>query len=188
MEDLIVVYDSCVLYPAPLRDLLMNLARTGLFQAKWTEEIHREWMRGLLRNRPDLTLERLERTRQLMNEAVRDCIVTGYEQHIERVVLPDAEDRHVVGAAIEAKASLIITFNLTDFPAAALSQFGLRAEHPDEFVRLLIELEPILATEAAERHWASLRKPAKTREQYLATLLNQGLKKTVAALEDLLPS
>lgn len=27
-----VVFDACVLYPAPLRDLLIRLARTGLFR------------------------------------------------------------------------------------------------------------------------------------------------------------
>ena len=44
VSQLIVVYDACVLDPAPLRDLLMWLALSGLFQAKWTEQIHHEWM------------------------------------------------------------------------------------------------------------------------------------------------
>ena len=39
------LYDACVLYPAPLRDLLMHLALTDLFRARWTEAIHEEWMR-----------------------------------------------------------------------------------------------------------------------------------------------
>lgn len=62
-----VVYDACVLYPAPLRDLLMHLAMTGLFRAKWTNHIHDEWITSLLRDRPDLTLAQLTRTRQLMD-------------------------------------------------------------------------------------------------------------------------
>lgn len=49
------LYDACVLYPAPLRDLLMRLALTDLFRARWTDDIHEEWMRSLLANRPDLT-------------------------------------------------------------------------------------------------------------------------------------
>jgi hypothetical protein len=60
MAQFIVIYDSCVLYPAPLRDLLMRLALTDLYHAKWTHEIHKEWMRNLLKNRPDLTAERLK--------------------------------------------------------------------------------------------------------------------------------
>ncbi len=60
MAQFIVIYDSCILYSAPLRDLLMRLALTDLYHAKWTQEIHKEWMRNLLKNRPDLSLERLE--------------------------------------------------------------------------------------------------------------------------------
>ena len=50
----IVIYDACVLYPAALRDLLLELAISELFAAKWTETIHNEWIRGLLRSRPEL--------------------------------------------------------------------------------------------------------------------------------------
>jgi hypothetical protein len=38
------LFDACVLYPAPLRDLLMHLAVTDLFRAKWTDQIHDEWI------------------------------------------------------------------------------------------------------------------------------------------------
>jgi hypothetical protein len=54
MSELIAIYDSCVLYPAPLRDLLVRLALTGLFRARWTDAIHDEWIRNVLENRPDL--------------------------------------------------------------------------------------------------------------------------------------
>lgn len=83
-----VLFDACVLYPAPLRDFLMHLAITDLFRAKWTDEIHDEWIRNLLKNRPDLTQERLQRTRDLMNSNVRDCLVSGYEDLIPSLTLP----------------------------------------------------------------------------------------------------
>ncbi len=47
-----VIYDACVLYPAPLRDLLMRLALTDRFRARWSNVIHDEWMRNLLKQRP----------------------------------------------------------------------------------------------------------------------------------------
>jgi hypothetical protein len=100
MANLIVVYDGCVLYPAPLRDFLMWLALTDLFKARWTEEIHHEWMRNVLKNRSDLTLEQLTRTKDLMNASVRDSLVTGYEDIIPELQLPDPGDRHVLAAAI----------------------------------------------------------------------------------------
>lgn len=111
-----VVYDACVLYPAPLRDLLMRLALTDLYRARWTDRIHDEWMHSVLKQRPDLKREDLERTRELMNAHVRDCLVTGFEYLIPVVELPDPDDRHVVAAAIHAGADLIVTFNLQDFP------------------------------------------------------------------------
>jgi hypothetical protein len=71
-----VVYDACVLYPAPLRDFLIELAAGGLFRAKWTDEIHEEWIGNLLANRPDLDRGKLETTRNLMNRAVIDCLAS----------------------------------------------------------------------------------------------------------------
>ena len=68
----VVLLDACVLYPAPLRDLLLRLATTGLFAAKWTDEIHDEWTRNLLSNRPELE-EQITRTRALIDNAVPDC-------------------------------------------------------------------------------------------------------------------
>ncbi len=83
-----VVYDACVLYPAPLRDFLMQLALTDLFRAKWTDAIHAEWIRNVLADRPDIKPEQLERTRKLMNSHVRDALVTGHEYLIPTVTLP----------------------------------------------------------------------------------------------------
>lgn len=115
MANFTAVYDACVLYPAPLRDLLMWLALTDLFKARWTDEIHDEWIRNVLKQRPDLTLEQLTRTKTLMNSNVRDCLVTGYESIIPSLQLPDAGDCHILAAAIRCNADVIITFNLRGF-------------------------------------------------------------------------
>jgi hypothetical protein len=56
----IVLFDACVLYPAPLRGLLMHLSLSGLFRARWTNEIHEEWISNLLEQRPDLNRIQLE--------------------------------------------------------------------------------------------------------------------------------
>lgn len=55
MSNFVAVYDACVLYPAPLRDLLMHLAVSDLFRPRWTARTHDEWMRNLLAKRTDLT-------------------------------------------------------------------------------------------------------------------------------------
>lgn len=129
-----VVFDACVLYPAPLRDLLLQLATAQIFRAKWTERIHDEWIDNLLRARADLTRPQLDRTRRKMNSAVRDCLVTGYETLIPTIELPDDSDRHVVAAAISARADAIVTFNLRHFPTAKLTPYNLEAIHPDDFL------------------------------------------------------
>lgn len=94
------VYDACVLYPAPLRDFLMWLALSGHFRAKWSLEIHNEWKRNLLKNRPDLTAEQLDRTSELMDQALPDARLSGYEELIQGLTLPDVDDRDVLAAAI----------------------------------------------------------------------------------------
>ena len=77
MANFTVVYDACLLYPASIRDLTVELARTGLLRAKWTAPIHVEWIEAVMRQRPELSRVRLERVAELMNSAVPDCLVLG---------------------------------------------------------------------------------------------------------------
>lgn len=169
-----VVYDACVLYPAPLRDLLMHLALSDLYRARWSDLIHDEWTRNVLASRPDLTQDQLNRTRQLMNAHVRDSLVTGFEYLIPSIRLPDPDDRHVAAAAIHSGASLIVTFNLKDFPAEVLKPYNLVAQHPDDFIVDLLDLHPAGVLSAAASHRRSLKNPPKTADEYLDTLLAQG--------------
>ena len=108
----IVVYDANALYPNTLRDLLIRVGQAGLVQAKWTNEILDEMLRVLSRNRPDIPPEKLDRLRQLMNKAVRDCLISGYEPLVEGLKLPDPGDRQVLAAAVKAGAQVIVTSNL----------------------------------------------------------------------------
>lgn len=162
----------------------MHLAMTGLFRARWSAGVHEEWMTRLLANRRDLTREKLERTRMLMDKHVEDALVTGYEDLIDGLHLPDADDRHVLAAAIRGRADVIVTRNLKDFPAADLQPYGIEPQHPDEFIVHLLDLAPGLVIEAARRHRESLKNPAKTVEEYLEMLEKEGLTETAAVLRD----
>jgi len=179
-------YDANVLYPAELRNLLMHLALTGLFRATWSNGVHEEWIAALLRNRPDLTRDKLERTRMLMDQHATDALVTGYEDLIDGLNLPDPNDRHVLAAAIRGRADVIVTMNIRDFPADALAPFGIEAQHPDEFVLHLLDLAPGVAAGAARNHRESLKNPSKTIEEYLNTLEAQGLTQSVSVLRELM--
>jgi hypothetical protein len=181
------VLDACVLYPAPLRDLFMQLALADLFRAHWTEQIHEEWMRNVLADRPDLSRPKLERTRALMDAHVRDALVVGYEPLIGGLVLPDPDDRHVLAAALRCGADAIVTFNLKDFPAASLAPYGIEAQHPDGFVADLIDLDPAAACAAVRVVRGRLRNPPRTADEYLLTLEGQGLAGAVARLRTFAP-
>lgn len=155
---------------------------TGIFRARWTEAIHEEWKRNLLARRTDLTRAKLDRTSNLMNRAVPDCLITDFESLVESLQLPDADDRHVLAAAIRGGASVIVTFNLKDFPIDTLNQFDLEALHPDEFIDDLFDLDQAAVIKAASNHRRSLNNPAFNAETYLSLLARQGLAQTAHSL------
>jgi hypothetical protein len=181
----VVIYDACVLYPAPLRDLLVRVAQTGIVRARWTSQILDECFRSILAQRPELNPAALARTRELMTEAVADCMVTGHERMIEGLELPDPDDRHVLAAAIRAGAQAIVTFNLRDFPAASLVTYEVEAIHPDDFVLDLLDLSPGAVGDAIRAQAATLKNPPVTPDDVLDTLRSNGLVRAVAKLRQM---
>lgn len=183
VANFVALFDACVLYPAQLRDLLLRVAISDLFKARWTDQIHDEWIRNLLQDRQDITPERLARTRELMNLAVPDCLVTEYEPFIEQLELPDPGDRHVLAAAIRCQAGVIVTLNLRDFPDEAVSRYGITVQHPDEFLAHVFDLRPAAVCAAVREMRQALANPPKTARELLDDLLKVGLPKTVSLLE-----
>jgi len=160
----------------------MWLALSGRFRARWTQQIHREWKRNLLKNRTDLTIEQLDRTSELMDRAIPDACVYDFEDLITGLSLPDTNDRHVLAAAIRCGAGVIVTFNLKDFPDACLAPYGVEAQHPDEFVENLFHLDPAAVIAAAQRQRQQLKLPPIAVEPFLDLLQRQGLVESVRAL------
>jgi len=160
----------------------MWLALSGRFRARWTQEIHREWKRNLLKNRTDLTIEQLNRTSELMDRAIPDACVYDFEDLITGLSLPDTNDRHVLAAAIRCGAGVIVTFNLKDFPDACLAPYGVEAQHPDEFVENLFHLDQAVVIAAAQRQRQQLKLPPIAVEPFLDLLQRQGLVESVRAL------
>lgn len=183
MANFTAVIDSCILYSAMLRDVLLRTASTDLFRARWSDAINQEWTNSLLENRADITPAELGRTVELMNEAVPDCLVTHYEPLIDSLKLPDPDDRHVLAAAIRCNADVIVTNNIKDFPKAVLSQFQIEVQSPDVFLGHLFDLDKISFSEAIKSHRASLKKPAMDVDVFLQMYLSNGLPITVSKLE-----
>jgi hypothetical protein len=180
------ILDANVLYPAPVRDMLLYLASTELYNPKWTDEIQDEWIRNLLLNRTDLKRKNLLAAQAAMNDAFPDANITQYEALITSLSLPDENDRHILAAAIKDKVDVIVTFNIKDFPVAIVRQFDIEIQHPDYFVSNLIQLDALKALEAFENQVRNLKNPPKNAQEVLATLSNAGLIQSASKLKTLL--
>ena len=134
----------------------------------------------MLRNEPHRERSVLERTRDLMNSKVRDCLVTDYESRIETLRPPDPDDRHILAAAIVGKCDMTVTQNLRHFPEESLSPHKIEAQHPDEFLRNQLDLAPGLFCSAVRKVRLRLQAPP----YYLAILTRQGLVGTAAELQE----
>ncbi len=186
MANFTAVFDACVLYPAPLRDLLMSVALTDQFRARWTDAIHDEWMRNLLKDRPDLTRQQLQKTAELMNHAIPDCLVKNYEDLIASLYLPDPDDRHVLAAAIKCQADVIVTNNLKDFPKAVLSRYDIDVQSPDIFLSHLFDLNPTAFCSAVRQQRERLKNPRYSAQELLDVFYRQGLPLTVNNLREVI--
>jgi hypothetical protein len=178
--------DASVIYPASLRDLLMRLTLAGLYQARWSNHVHAEWIRAVSRDRPDIPPEKLHRVREAMDRHAEDALVTGYESLISSLTLPDPDDRHVLAAAIVARADVIVTRNLKDFPAETLDRYDIEAQHPDEFLHHMMDLAPVAFVDAVRLQQANMANPPVSMNDLLALFERIGLAETVAELRRLI--
>lgn len=181
------VLDACILYPPGLRNLFMWLAVEGLYLPLWTQEIHEEWIDNVLEEDarknepPGLSRDKLERTRQLMDENASQSLVTGYEHWIPQLSLLDPKDRHVLAAAIESGASLIITYDRHFIPEA-LTPHGIKAIEPDAFLCNLFDRDPGLFMKAVDSLLSSLMNPPMSLEQLCQGYLKHRLTQTVTRM------
>lgn len=182
----VVVLDACVLHPPSLRDLFVRIAQTDLVRARWTDRILDECFRSVRERHPELDPARLERTRALMNGAVRDALVTGYEPLERAMSLSDPEDRHVLAAAVKTGAQAIVTFNLRDFPPDALTPWDVAAKHPDEFVVDLLDIDAERVLQVVRAQAAALRNPPRSVHELLEKLERNGLPRATAELREIM--
>ena len=135
------VTDACVLIPMPLVDLLLRLAETPrLYLPLWSEDILNETQRNLI-NKFKIPPTKAEKRIRDMKKAFPEAEVNGYQKLIP-LMENDAKDRHVLAAAVRAKAEVIVTYNKKDFPNAAIEQWGVKCVGPSTFLKNLFDLDP----------------------------------------------
>ena len=173
--------DANVLYPALIRDVLLSFAHADLYSAKWSLDIKREWTLALIENKPNKR-ELILAAADIMDEAIPDCMVIGYEHLIEGLQLPDKNDRHVLAAAITGRADVIVSLNTKDFPKALLSPFQIDIQTPDEFILNQLILRYTTAWVAIKSMRERWERPQYTAQATLELFERRGLIKTSAYL------
>lgn len=149
--------DANVLIAAAPRDILLRAAEAGLFRAYWSEDILAEVERNLAKH--GLTdIPGARSLVQIMREAFPDAIATGYQSLIPNL-RNDIKVRHVLAAAIRARAHVIVTENLRDFPGAALEPYGIAAQSIDEFLTRLFDRESARLAQLIHEQAADLERP-----------------------------
>lgn len=164
------VLDASVLYPLPLRDTLLRIAETELYDAYWSERILDEVARNLVAD-GRATDDQARRLTDAMTAAFDGAAVAGDAvNRLEPVMTNDEKDRHVLAAAGVSDAQVVVTLNLKDFPVEACEPFAVDPLHPDVFLLDLYSLDPDEVYEAVGRQAAVLRRPPMKLDELLERL------------------
>ena len=179
----VTLLDATVLFPFRKRDILLRFHHAGLFRARWTERILDEWTLNLLEQKPQLEPS-VRSQRHAMREHFQEALVTGYEPLIGTLELPDADDRHVLAAAIRCGAQPIVTDNLADFPATVLGRFDIEAVDADGFLSRTFDLYPSEALGVLRTLREAYSNPPFTPSAFVRDLTAKGLPRLAAQTEE----
>jgi hypothetical protein len=178
------VLDTNVIYPVIIRDILFWFAHYDLYTPKWSERIFDEWKR-IMKEKGVSEEEAFKRISKA-NLAFPDALVKNYKGLIAHLELPDADDCHVLAAAIKTNANLIVTNNIKDFPEEYLQSFGLNAKTADDFLTDIIDLNQEQSIAAFKEMVLNKKNPKLDEFEVLNQLRNAGLKETANYLHALL--
>lgn len=146
------VLDACVLFPTVLREILLGVAGKGLYEPLWSDRILREWVLATAKLGP-LAQAQAEAEATLLRATFPKASLRDRPEIEARLLLPDADDVHVLATAIAGHADAIVTFNATDFPRHILAEEGLTRRDPDGFLWELWSFYPdAVATVVATVH------------------------------------
>ncbi|KRS17928.1 RSP_2648 family PIN domain-containing protein [Roseovarius indicus] len=143
------VLDTCVIYPTVMRQMLLRVAKTGLFTPLWSARIIEEWQRAAAKLGPEGVAQAGAEAAMLGVEWP-EAEVSWPPSLESRLWLPDPADIHVLAAAVAGSADLILTLNVKDFPRNVLAEEGVARADPDGFLLGHWKAEPGLVAGAAE--------------------------------------
>lgn len=185
MPQAILFLDANVLYSACCRDLLLELALSGLCRCRWSEQVLAETRRALLRQRPDISGHNVDRLFALMSQAYPDALTQTRRPPLPTPIpYADPADIHVVHAAYAAHATTILTFNLKHFRASALATLDLHVLSPDTWLTELLEAQPAHVLQAIETCRLRLRRPNLSQPAHLQAMRRAGLVRLATHLSE----
>lgn len=165
----VAVLDTNVLLPQMLRDVLLRCASGGLFRAHWSVTTLDELLRNL-GPVAGVSPANAERLVGLMRMHFEDAEVRRWPALRQAALAISPEDRHVLAAAIQIRADVIVTENTRHFPAAELARWKITACTADEFLTGLLADRPDELLEVLRAMSARLTKPPLTPEQIAFSL------------------
>ena len=182
-EKLIVaVLDACVLVGAYHRNLLLSLAKGGLYVPLFSNKILDEVEKTISEIlNPNVG----KHQRLIISEAFPDTIVSGYEWREQSIILPDEGDNHIMALGVNSFADIIVTNNLKDFPTDYLESFQLTAQSCDKFLSDIISTSELKAFHAIEVMRARLTKPSYSFNELIKFTEKRELPKTATKMRKL---
>lgn len=161
--------------PVALCDTLLRLAEEQLYRPIWSGRILDEATDAISTIHPDIELSALKRRVAYMNETFPGACIDDFGQIEAGLRLPDPDDRHVVAAALRARADAIVTANLRDFPDDAMRQFDLEVNSPDDFLLSQLDMRSAVVLEVLDAQAAATRHPRRSVDDVLTALAKAGV-------------
>ena len=171
-----VFFDSCALFGGTLNDTLLRLGELGAYRLMWSEDILQELERNLAERVSEPAAARRVGG---MRAAFPDAAVVDYSDLVDSMNC-HPKDRHVLAAAVRGRAEVLVTFNLKDFPPAAIRGHAITVLHPDDFLLDQLDLHPALVRTALSSQVADAQRPPLTVPRLLGILSRSGVPRFAA--------
>ena len=169
------VLDACVMVPVALCDTLLRLAEERLYRPIWSERILAEATDAIGAIHPDIDSSALQRRVAYMNDTFPGACIGDFAEIEAGLQLPDPDDRHVVAAALRARADAVVTANLRDFPIDAMLRLDLEVISPDDFLMSQLDMRSAVVMEVLEAQAAATRNPKRSLDDVLTALAKAGV-------------
>lgn len=170
--------DTATLYPVSLADLVLRLAKLGMFELLWSDHLLGEVERVLVQHK-GLAAKQAAYFCACVRRAFPESRVAP-EEYLPLVASrsgPDPDDHVHSAAAVAGRATVVLSADKKGYPPADIAP--ARRRDPDAFLTELLRRYPHDVVGTVDAMGAALREPL-TRVQVLDRLAAAGVPKFAA--------